>query len=35
MAPHILAQDAAWFAFILLIVGAVAIWRSYSEDKED
>ena len=35
MAPHILAQDAAWFAIMLLVAGAYAIWRSYSEDKED
>lgn len=35
MAPHILAQDAAWFTIMLFVVGAYAIWRSYSEDKED
>lgn len=32
---HIYAQDAGIFVLCMFIVGAIAIWLSFNEDKED
>lgn len=32
---HINAQSAAWFVVGMFVVGAIAIWLSWKQDKED